>query len=93
MLKLFPRPRDSGLGPVGGLAVAAKFHFAVLQRGPEAGLDEDVQNLAALRLGIVRKQACGGSGAQGSDSLEHQARCGGVDGDGLGVSCRDEQRK
>ena len=45
------------LRTIGRLAVAADLDFEYLERGAEAGFEQNVQELAALRLEVVNQQA------------------------------------
>ena len=64
MGEFFPRPRDAGFGAVGGIHVAADLDLQVLERRAELGLEEEIQDLAPLRLGVVDQQARRGPRAQ-----------------------------
>jgi len=63
--------RMGGLPAAGRVLTAAKFHLEMLETGAEFGLEQEVENLAALGLGIVRKQPRGGPRADRADALEH----------------------
>ncbi len=80
-----PGVLDAGLGAVGGVGVAADLQFQHLQGGAVAGLEQVVQQLAALGFRIVHQQA-GVAAAAGdrADPVEGEARLGAVDGDGGG---------
>ena len=60
-----------GLAAAGGVLAAADLHLEMLEPGAEFGLEQKVQDLAALRLGVVREQPRGGARADGADALEH----------------------
>ena len=75
----------AGLGTVGGVHVCADLDLEDLDAGAVVGLEEIVENLAALGLGIVDEKArVATAAADGSDSVEDAAGTGCVDDDGLG---------
>ena len=61
----------AGLGPVGGVHVGADLDLEDLHAGAVVGLEEIVENLAALRLGIIDEQArVAATAADGADTVE-----------------------
>ena len=72
----------AGLGADGGVGVAADLHLEDLQRGAVAGLEQVVQDLAALRLRIVDQQpAVAAAAADRADAVEGPPARRAVDGD------------
>ena len=51
------RSHQAGLGAVGGVYVSANLHLETLQGCPVAGLEQLVENLAALRFGVIDEKA------------------------------------
>ena len=75
----------AGLGPVGGVHVGPDLDLEDLDAGAVVGLEEVVEGLAALRLGIVDQQArVAAATADGADAVEDTTGAGGIDDDGLG---------
>jgi hypothetical protein len=77
----------AGLGAVGGVHVGADLNLEDLNVGAVVGLEEIVEDLAALGLGIVDEQArVAAAAADGANAVEDLTRAAGVDCDGLGWS-------
>ena len=93
MLELLARPRMARLGALGRVDVAADFHLQMMQRGAEVRLEEEVEHLAALRLGIVEQQPRAGPRAQAADAFEGPARGSPVEGDRFRPPDGDLQEK
>ena len=74
ILKFLPRPGDARLGAVGGIYVSANLHLQMLQGRTEVRLEKKVENLAALRLGVIEKQPGGSPRAQRADAFECLSR-------------------
>jgi hypothetical protein len=62
------------LGAVGRLGVAADLDLQDLQRRAELRLEEDVEQLAALRLLVVDEQPAGGAAAGEAAEAPEPAR-------------------
>lgn len=72
----------AGLGAVSGVGVAACLDLEGLERGAVAGLEQVVEDLAALRLRIVDQQPGVAAAARDrAHTVEGPARAGAVDGD------------
>src|SRR5206468_1313522 len=79
-----------GFGAVGGVGVAADLHLEDLQGGAVAGLEQVVQDLAALRFGVVGQQpGVAATAADRADAVERAATLRTVDGD----RCRRSGRR
>ena len=76
------RVLDARLRAVGGIGVSADLGLEDLERGAVAGLEQVVQDLAALRLGIVVQQTgVAAPAADRADAVERPPRAGAVDRD------------
>ena len=72
------------LRTVGGVHVGANFHLEDLQAGPIVRLEQIVENLAAIGLGVVDQEpGVPASAADSADAIEDSPGAGGVDGNGL----------
>jgi hypothetical protein len=69
----------------------------MLKGGSEVGLEEEVENLSALGLGVVNEQSGGRSGTESPNALESPALVGAVQidrgfreaiGSGIGIGAR-----
>src|SRR5215831_18884398 len=72
--QFLPGMREGRLGAAGRVHVPADFDLQVLQRGAVSRLEEQIENLAALRLGVVDQQLRGRTCAQGADALKGPAK-------------------
>ena len=61
------------LGAVGALHVPADFNFANVERGAMAGQPQEVEDLRALRLRIIKQEAAAGACRQASVAVESAA--------------------
>jgi len=75
VIQIVPRVHVAGHGPLGGIAVAGDLHEQGADRCAEPGLEKQVEDLAALRLGIVLEQHGSGTAAvHHADPVEALAR-------------------
>jgi hypothetical protein len=85
----------AGLGAVGGVGVAADLELQQLNRGAVAGLEQVVEDLGALWLGVVDEEAgVASAAADGADAVERASDDAAIDGDVRGCrgrGCRDGQ--
>ena len=73
----------AGLAAVGRVHVPADFHLKMLKARAEVRLEEIVQNLAALWLGIIYEQTRGGARAHRADAFEGSSLMLGIHHDGF----------
>ncbi len=72
------------LGPLGRIAIPGYFDIELRHVRPEVGLEQVIENLAALRLDVVSEQdRRGAAAAHGSHPVERAPGPRTVDGDGL----------
>ena len=54
-----------GLAPLGRVAVAPNLHFEMLQRRAVLGLEEQIEDVRPLRLGVIHQEAGAAAAAAG----------------------------
>ncbi len=83
----------AGFGAAGGIDIAADFDFEMLQACAVTGLEQQVEDLASIWLGIVQQQSRRGAGAQGADAFKRSPLFAAVDGYDVLCICRTGIKK